>query len=120
LDRLPLPWDVGDAIADYLRRSRPRCSNPRLFIRSCAPFTGLSRQAVGGIVRGAAIRAGIPPLGPHRLRHTVATAVLRHGAGLPEIAQLLRHTSLQTTTIYAKVDRTALSALALAWPGAEA
>jgi len=120
LDRLPLPWDVGDAIADYLRRSRPRCSNPRLFIRSCAPFTGLSRQAVGGIVRGAAIRAGIPPLGPHRLRHTVATAVLRHGAGLPEIAQLLRHKSLQTTTIYAKVDRTALSALALAWPGAEA
>lgn len=119
LDRLPLPWDVGDAMADYLRRSRPRCSNPRFFIRSCAPFTGLSRQAVGGIVRGAAIRAGIAPLGPHRLRHTVATALLRHGAGLPEIAQLLRHKSLQTTAIYAKIDQTALSRLALAWPGAE-
>lgn len=120
LDRLPLAWDVGEAMADYLRRSRPRCSNPRLFIRSCAPFTGLSRQAVGGIVRGAAARAGLPPLGPHRLRHTVATGLLRLGAGLPEIAQLLRHKSLQTTTIYAKVDQTALSTLALAWPGAEA
>jgi site-specific recombinase XerD len=120
LDRLPLPWDVGEAIADYLRRSRLRCSSSRLFIRSCAPFTGLSRQGVGGIVRGAAIRAGIPPLGPHRLRHTVATELLRRGAGLPEIAQLLRHKSLQTTAIYAKIDQTALSTLALAWPGAEA
>jgi site-specific recombinase XerD len=120
LDRLPLAWDVGEAMADYLRRSRPRCSTPRLFIRSCAPFTGLSRQAVGGIVRGAAIRASLPPLGPHRLRHTVATGLLRLGASLPEIAQLLRHKSLQTTTIYAKVDQTALSRLALAWPGAEA
>jgi site-specific recombinase XerD len=120
LDRLPLPWDVGEALAGYLRRSRPRCSHPRLFIRSCAPLTGLSRQAIGGIVRGAAARAGLPPFGPHRLRHTVATGLLRRGAALPEIAQLLRHKSLQTTTIYAKVDRTALSALALAWPGAAA
>ncbi len=89
LDSLPLPWDVGDAIADYLCRSRPRCSNPRLFIRSCAPFTGLSRQGVGGIVRGAAIRAGIPPLGPHRLRHTVATGLLRRGAGVGRVPAVL-------------------------------
>jgi integrase/recombinase XerD len=120
LDRLPLPWDVGEALADYLRRSRPACSHPQLFIRSCAPLTGLSRQAIAGIVRGAAARAGLPPFGPRRLRHIVATGLLRQGAALPEIAQLLRHKSLQTTTIYAKVDRTALSTLALAWPGAEA
>ncbi len=120
LDRLPLPWDVGEALANYPRRSRPHCSDPRLFIRSCAPLTGLSRQAIGGIVRAAAVRAGLPPLGPHRLRHTVATGLLRRGAGLPEIAQLLRHKSLQTTAIYAKVDQTALSTLVLAWPGAEA
>jgi integrase/recombinase XerD len=120
LDRLPLPWDVGESLADYLRRSRPRCSHPRLFIRSCAPLTGLSRQAIGGIVRAAAVRAGLPPFGPHRLRHTVATGLLRRGAALPEIAQLLRHKSLHTTAIYAKVDQAALSTLALAWPGAEA
>jgi integrase/recombinase XerD len=120
LDRLPLPWDVGEALANYLRRSRPHCSQPRLFIRSCAPLAGLSRQAIGGIVRAAAVRAGLPPLGPHRLRHTVATGLLRRGAALPEIAQLLRHRSLQTTAIYAKVDQAALSTLALAWPGADA
>ncbi len=73
LDRLPLPWDVGEALANYLRRSRPHCSHPRLFIRSCAPLTGLSRQAIGGIVRAAAVRAGLPPLGPHRLRHRRAS-----------------------------------------------
>ncbi len=120
LDRLPLPWDVGEALAIYLRQSRPRCSHPRLFIRSCAPLTGLSRQAIGGIVRAAAVRAGLPPFGPHRLRHTVATGLLRRGAALPEIAQLLRHKSLHTTAIYAKVDQAALSTLALAWPGVEA
>ncbi len=120
LDRLPLPWDVGEAMEDYLRRSRPRCSNPHFFIRSSAPLTGLSRQAIGGIVRAAAVRAGFPPFGPHRLRHTVATGLLRRGAALPEIAQLLRHKSLQTTAIYAKVDQAALSTLALAWPGVEA
>jgi len=120
LDRLPLPWDVGEALAIYLRQSRPRCSYPRLFMRSCAPLTGLSRQAIGGIVRAAAVRAGLPPFGPHRLRHTVATGLLRQGAALPEIAQLLRHKSLHTTVIYAKVDQAALSRLALAWPGAEA
>jgi site-specific recombinase XerD len=68
LDRLPLPWDVGDALANYLRRSRPHCSHSRLFIRSCAPLTGLSRQAIGGIVRAAAVRAGLRPFGPHRFR----------------------------------------------------
>jgi integrase/recombinase XerD len=120
VDRLPLPCDVGEAVADYLRLSRPRCSQPRLFIRSCAPLTGISRQAVGGIVRAASVRADLQPLGPHRLRHTVATGLLRQGASLPEIAQLLRHKSIQTTVIYAKVDQRSLATLAVAWPGAEA
>jgi site-specific recombinase XerD len=69
-------------------------------------------------VRAASVRAGLPPHGPHRLRHTVATGLLRRGAPLTEIAQLLRHQTIQTTVIYAKVDRQALSALAQVWPGA--
>jgi integrase/recombinase XerD len=118
VDKLPLPTDVGEAIIDYLRRARPNCSQQRLFIRSCAPRQGLSRQAIGGLVRAASVRAGLLPHGPHRLRHTVATELLRQGAPLAEIAQLLRHQSVQTTVIYAKVDRQALSSLAQMWPEA--
>ena len=68
-------------------------------------------------MRAASVRAGLIPHGPHRLRHTVATRLLRRGASLAEIAQLLRHQSVRTTVIYAKVDREALSRLAQAWPG---
>lgn len=118
-ERLPLPHDVGEAIVDYLRRARPVGSCRRLFIRSCAPLTGLTRQAIGGLVRAASVRAGITAHGPHRLRHSVATGLLRRGAALPEIAQLLRHKSIQTTVIYAKVDHTALSALVQVWPGGD-
>jgi len=118
VDKLPLPTDVGEAVVDYLRRARPNCSQRRLFIRSCAPRQGLSRQAIGGLVRAASVRAGLLPHGPHRLRHTVATGLLRHGAPLAEIAQLLRHQSVETTVIYAKVDGQALSSLAQVWPGA--
>ncbi len=118
LDKLPLPMDVGEAVVEYLRLGRPRCNDGHLFIRSWAPRTGLSRQAVGGLVRAACVRAGLPPHGPHRLRHTVATGLLREGAPLAEIAQLLRHQSVGTTVIYAKVDRRALVGLAQAWPGA--
>jgi len=117
IDKLPLPGDVGEAVVDYLRRARPECAQRRLFIRSCAPLRGLSRQAIGGLVRAASVRAGLVPHGPHRLRHTVATMLLRRGASLAEIAQLLRHQSVQTTVIYAKVDREALSRLAQTWPG---
>jgi site-specific recombinase XerD len=118
LERLPLPVDVGEAVADYVRQGRPYCTCPHLFVRSCAPLTGLSRQAISGIVRAACSRAGVPEVGPHRFRHTVATGLLRQGASLPEIGQLLRHRSLGTTAIYAKVDTESLSTLALAWPGA--
>ena len=64
-------------------------------------------------------RAGIAPVGAHRLRHTIATELLRRGAGLPDIGQLLRHQSIDTAAIYARVDRRGLSRLALAWPGSE-
>ncbi len=117
IDKLPLPGDVGEAVVDYLRRARPECAQRRLFIRSCAPLRGLSRQAIHGLVRAASVRAGLVPHGPHRLRHTVATRLLRRGASLAEIAQLLRHQSVQTTVIYAKVDREALIRLAQTWPG---
>jgi site-specific recombinase XerD len=120
LERLPLPCDVGEAVADYLRRSRPLCSHPQLFIRSQAPLVGLSRGGVSWVVRAAAVRADVPPLGPHGLRHTVATGLLREGASLREIAQLLRHKSVRSTSIYATVDSVALSTLALPWAGGEA
>ena len=76
------------------------------------------RQAIGGLVRAASVRAGLTPHGPHRLRHTVATELQHRGAPLAEIAQLLRHQGVQTTAVYAKVDRRALSSLAQPWPGA--
>jgi integrase/recombinase XerD len=118
MDRLPLPADVGEALVAYLRHGRPRCADRRVFIRSCAPRRGLSRQAIGGLVRAASVRAGLPAHGPHRLRHTVATGLLRRGAPLTEIAQLLRHQTVQTAVIYAKVDLDALCELAQPWPGA--
>lgn len=118
IDKLPLPSDVGVALVEYLRHARPKTPERRLFIRACAPRRGLSRQAVGGLVRAASVRAGLAPHGPHRLRHTVATGLLRRGAPLAEIAQLLRHQSVQTTVIYAKVDLGALAGLAQPWPGA--
>lgn len=117
-DRLPLPADVGDALVAYLRDGRPDCVDRRVFIRSCAPRQGLSRQAIGGLVRAASVRAGLTPHGPHRLRHTVATELLREGASLSEIAQLLRHHSVSVTALYAKVDHRALSELVQPWPGA--
>lgn len=117
-DRLPLPADVGEALVAYLRHSRPDCDERRVFIRSCAPRRGLSRQAIGGLVRAASVRAGLSAHGPHRLRHTVATDLLREGASLAEIAQLLRHHNVSVTALYAKVDQHALSGLVQPWPGA--
>jgi site-specific recombinase XerD len=117
VEKLPLPADVGDALVEYLRHARPRCGERRVFIRSCAPRRGWSRQSIGGLVRAASVRAGLPAHGPHRLRHTVATGLLRQGAPLIEIAQLLRHQSVQATAIYAKVDGRSLSSLAQPWPG---
>jgi integrase/recombinase XerD len=85
-----------------------------------APYEPLSPSGLIGVLHAACRRAGVPRLGAHRLRHTAATQMLRHGASLTEIAQVLRHRHVDTTAIYAKVDRQALRPLAPSWPGAGA
>jgi site-specific recombinase XerD len=116
LDRLPLPVDVGRGIVSYLRY-RPRSASRAVFLLARAPYCPLSAQAVSGIVHRACIRAGLPVVHAHRLRHTAATEMLRAGGSLPEVAQVLRHRQLATTNIYAKVDHRSLRALARPWPG---
>lgn len=116
-ERLPLPADVGQSLADYLKLGRPRDVATRsVFVTVRAPQRPLSASAMGCVVRNLAQRAGLPPIGPHRLRHTVATEMLRSGADLFEIGQVLRHRSLSTTAIYAKVDLGRLRVLAMPWP----
>jgi integrase/recombinase XerD len=119
-DRLPLTHEVGEAIAVWLQEGRPRCSTTAVFTRLLAPHRGLSGRAVSGVVRQACLRAGLPQIGSHRLRHTVATETLRAGGSLTEVGQLLRQHSLAATSLYAKVDRIALSAVARPWPGGAA
>ena len=104
-------------MASYLKRSRPQSTSRRLFLQVRAPFRDLTGGTVTSIVAAASRRVGISRGGAHRLRHTAAVQMLRHGASLPEIAQVLRHQNLDTTAIYAKVDRDALRGLALPWPG---
>jgi site-specific recombinase XerD len=114
-DELPLPDDVGRAMVSYLRR-RPRCPSRAVFVRVTAPRRELNRSTIGWVVRAACDRAGLPRVGAHRLRHTAATEMLRRGASLAEIGEVLRHREQKTTAIYAKVDRTALRPLARPWP----
>jgi site-specific recombinase XerD len=118
-DRLPLPVDVGEAVAAYLSQGRPACSSRRVFIRAKAPRRGLSHPStVSTIVRTAVERAGLhPPVkGAHLLRHTLATEMLRGGGSLAEIGEVLRHRARNSTEIYAKVDLNGLRSLALPWP----
>ena len=114
-DVLPLPVDVGEAVVSYLRR-RPRYGCRELFLRVTAPRQGLNRSTIGWVVRAACDRAGLVRVGAHRLRHTAATGMLRQGASLAEIGQVLRHREQKTTAIYAKVDRIALGGLVRPWP----
>jgi integrase/recombinase XerD len=117
-EHLPLPSDVGEALAGYLRGGRAAgAPGRRVFLRSRAPGGGLSAGGIKAIVRQACRRAGIAPAGAHRLRHSAATGMLRAGAPLAEIGQVLRHRSASTTAIYAKVDHGALRQLAMPWPG---
>jgi site-specific recombinase XerD len=117
-ERLPLPTDVGEAVVAYLRRSRPENTECRaVFMRIRAPHRALSTGGVAQVVLSAAQRAGLAQIHAHRLRHTAATELLRAGASLPEIGQLLRHRRALTTAIYAKVDREALRTIARPWPG---
>jgi integrase/recombinase XerD len=119
-ERLPLPADVGEPLAGWLARGRPRCESVFLFTRMRAPHGGLSAGAVSQIVRRACQRAGLPMVSAHRLRHTAATEMLRAGGNLTEVGQVLRHRGRDVTSIYAKVDRLALAAVVQPWPGAAA
>jgi integrase len=121
-ERLPLPVDVGQSLVDYICRSRslPVDGCRRLFLRIRAPHRGLTPNNVTQIVVSAARRAGLPPITAHRLRHTTATRLIRGGAPLSEIGQLLRHRCPGTTAIYAKVDRDALRTIARPFPGGAA
>lgn len=118
---LPLPADVGHAIAVYLQQDRPRAtSTRRLFLRVRAPLTGFKSQgSIGSVVKHALQRAKIesPRKGSHQFRHSLASTMLQQGSSLSEIGELLRHRSPDTTAIYAKVDLRSLSSLALPWPG---
>jgi len=117
---LPLPADVGTALAAYLRRDRPPSASRRVFLRHRAPLTGFANPStLSSIVRRALQQAGIESahMGAHVLRHSLATSMLRNGGSLDEIGELLRHQSPNTTAIYAKVDVAALHTLALPWPG---
>ena len=120
LERMPLPQDVGAALVHYLRYVRPCCSTRRVFIRINAPHCGFAgAAAIWDVVRRALARAGLDPefKGAHLLRHSLATHLLRRGASLDEIGQLLRHCHPNTTQIYAKVDIEALRGIAQPWPG---
>jgi integrase len=118
LERLPLPEDVGQALNAYLRRVRPATAQGRtVFVRVRAPHRPLSSSGVTQAVVAAAARAGLERVSAHRLRHTVATEMVRAGVTLPDVGQVLRHRRLATTAIYAKVDRERLRLLARPWPG---
>ncbi|MEU7206674.1 site-specific integrase [Streptomyces sp. NPDC045470] len=116
VERLPLTAEVGEALSDYLMSGRPRCSATAVFLTARAPYQALTGHCIRAIMGRACERAGLPRLGAHRLRHTLATTILRAGAPLPEVGQVLRHRSQLSTTIYAKVDHEALRTLAQSWP----
>jgi len=117
-DRMPLPADVGEALVAYLQQGRPASESRRLFLREFAPFVGFAGTgALRGVLARACGRARVAYVSPHRLRHTAATELLRAGAPLSEISQLLRHRSAVTTAVYAKVDLEQLRLVARPWPG---
>ena len=116
-DRLPLPADVGQAIAFYLRRGRPLSDRRQVFLADRPPVRPIASGTVASTVRRACRRAGVPEVGSHRLRHTAACEMISAGAALVEVAQVLRHHSLQTTAGYARVDLQRLRGLAAPWPG---
>ena len=116
-ERLPLPADVGEALAAYLHRNRPQTGVRQVFLGVRAPYRPLQAGAISAVACAALKRAGLPASNTHRLRHTAATQMLRAGASLDEVAQVLRHRSHDTTAIYAKVDHGALRQVIQPWPG---
>lgn len=118
-DRMPLPFEVGDALSRYLSDARPTSSpSRRVFLTAKAPIEPMPPARVNDICRRACVRVGIDRVGAHRLRHTLASELLRHGSTIIEVSQVLRHRDLATTAIYAKVDLDTLRRVAQPWPGA--
>jgi integrase/recombinase XerD len=117
LDRVPLPVEVGEAVAEYLSAGRPLSTRRSVFLTSTAPIRSLSPDGVGSLVYRACARAGVARVGPHALRRTLATETLRAGAPMSEVAQLLRHVDQATSSIYAAADVAAVAVLAQPWPG---
>lgn len=119
-NQMPIPYDLGEALSRYICKSRPPCATRRLFIRARAPLQGFSGSAaVDDIVRRALKRSGVKSLrqGAYLLRHSLACSMLQQGNSLMEIGEILRHSSINTTEIYAKVNINALAAIAQPWLG---
>ena len=117
-ERLPLPAPAGEALAAWLTGGRPRCGSRAVFVTVRRPYRQLTPEAVRAVMGRACDRAGLERRGTHRFRHALATEMLRAGASLPEVGQVLRHRNQLSTSVYAKVDQGALRPLARPWPGA--
>ena len=117
-EAMPLPVDVGQALAAYLSQARPPTRIRGAFLACKAPMRAIGAGLVSDVTHRACDRAGLPRVGPHRLRHTLATQMLRRGASMIEVSQVLRHRDLATTAIYAKIDFDTLRTVAVPWPGA--
>jgi site-specific recombinase XerD len=119
-ERLPLPAPAGEALAAWLKDGRPSCEPRSVFVTVRRPHRPMTPHLVRVIMARACEQAGLERTGAHRLRHSLATEMLRAGASLPEVGQVLRHRSMLSTSIYAKVDQNALRPLARRWPGSAA
>lgn len=117
-DILPLPMETGQALADYLQHERPVTSNPGIFVRhNGAHDQSVTSSAIQKVIKWACRRAGLMHYSAHSFRHTLACRLVENGSSLKEVADVLRHRSLNTTLIYAKLDTPKLSAVPLPWPG---
>jgi site-specific recombinase XerD len=114
-----LPWDVGEAITAYLCEARPATQIRQVFLALKAPMRAIRADLVSDVSRRACERVGVSKVGAHRFRHALATEMLRRGATLVEVSQVLRHQDLATTAIYAKVDLDTLRRVAQPWPGGQ-
>ncbi len=117
-DVLPLPEETGKALADYLQHERPAIRHPAVFVRQVADNTlPITPCAIQKVIKRSCRQIGLPDASAHALRHTVACRLIERGSSLKEVADLLRHRSLNSTLIYAKLDTPKLAAVALPWPG---
>lgn len=120
-DVVPLPEETGKALADYLQHERPAIRHPAVFVRQVAGRSQpITSWAIQKVIKRTSHRIGLPNVSAHALRHTVACRLVERGSSLKEVADLLRHRSLNSTLIYAKLDTPKLAAVALPWPGSAA